>query len=221
MMKRMIRTAIALALGLVFMLLAACSSGTAPASDSASGSQTPPAGSDANAGVTEGMTSIVRFGRDWPTYYDPAVGSSYTCSLAQTSIYDSLVFFDNETNQVVPHVASSWDVSEDGMTYTFHLRDDVKFHSGNILKASDVAYSMKRLLAIGQGPAYLYTAFVEDCYATDDTTFVVKLNSSFAPFINTLPRFFIVEEALVKEHYDMSVNLSLIHIFFPTMKPVC
>lgn len=161
---------------------------------------------DANAGVSADMESIVRFGRDWPTYYDPAVGSSYTCSIAQTSIYDALVYFDNETSTVVPHVAESWDISEDGMTYTFYLRDDVKFHSGNILKASDAEYSMKRLLKIGQGPAYLYTSYVADCYAEGDNIFVVKLSHPFAPFINALPRFFIVEQALVEANYDMSVT---------------
>lgn len=204
-MKNKLKSLLSLTLAAFLLLCAGCSTspGAASGQEAASSADT---GVDANAGVTEDMESIVRFGRDWPTYYDPAVGSSYTCSIAQTNIYDSLVFFDNQTLTVVPHVATSWDISEDGMTYTFHLRDDVVFHSGNILKASDVEYSMKRLLQIGQGPAYLYTSYIADCYAPDDTTFVVELSTPFAPFINALPRFFIVEQALVEANYDMSVS---------------
>ena len=196
-MKKLL--ALLLILAMAFTMAACTSSSNSPEPDAV-------VDDEANAGVTDEMKSIIRFGRDWPTYYDPAVGSSYTCSIAQTAIYDALVYFDNATGTVVPHVATSWDVSDDGLTYTFHLRDDVKFHSGNYLKASDAEYSLNRLLTVGQGPAYLYSKYVDGCEAVDDTTFVIKLNSPFAPFVNSLPRFFIVEQAVVESHYDMSVS---------------
>lgn len=151
------------------------------------------------------MASIIHFGRDWPTYYDPGVGSSYTCQVSHANIYDPLVF-PNIDGTVDPHVATSWEATEDGLTYTFKIRQDIKFHSGNLLKASDVAFSMNRLLTIGEGFSHLYTGVVEECYATDDETVVMKLASTFGPFVSTLTRFFILEESAVREHIDTSVD---------------
>lgn len=201
-MKKILKMMLLLTLAAALMMSTIACTGGSSSSGSANTNTTAGGDGAADAGVTENMQSIVRFGRDWPTYYDPAVGTSYTCSIAQTNIYDALVI--PEGDQMIPHVATDWEISDDGLTYTFHLRDDVKFHSGNILKASDVVYSMKRLLTIGQGPAYLYTSFVSDFWADNDTTFVVKLSSPYGPFLNTLARFFIVEEAVVSQHYDMS-----------------
>ena len=47
--------------------------------------------------------------------------------------------------------ATDWECSDDGLIYTFHIRDDIKFHDGSPLEASDVAFSMNRALAIGEG----------------------------------------------------------------------
>jgi peptide/nickel transport system substrate-binding protein len=103
-------------------------------------------------------------------------------------------------------VAKEWSVSDDSLTYTFKIRDDVKFHSGNILKASDVAYSMNRMLDIGEGYAYLFVGVVEKATALDDTTVEIKLSKPFGPFVYALVRMMIVEEALVTQHYDKSVD---------------
>ncbi|NCB30543.1 MAG: ABC transporter substrate-binding protein [Clostridia bacterium] len=160
------------------------------------------AGGASTAVVEEGAT-IVRTTEDWPTYYDPAVGSSYSCSTAQANIYDALVF-PKADGTVEPHLATEWTVSDDSLVYTFTIRDDVKFHSGNMLKASDVAYSMNRMLEIGEGYAYLYTGVVKNCYAADDTHVVFELDQSFGPFIYSLIRFMVVEQALVESHYDLT-----------------
>ena len=66
-----------------------------------------------------------------------------------TNVFDRLVETETDENgdaQIVPSLAESWDISPDGLTYTFHLRDDVKFSNGSPLTASDVQYSFKRLL---------------------------------------------------------------------------
>ncbi len=168
------------------------------------------------------MASIIHFGRDWPTYYDPGVGSSYTCQVSHANIYDPLVF-PNIDGTVDPHVATSWEATEDGLTYTFKIRQDIKFHSGNLLKASDVAFSMNRLLTIGEGFSHLYTGVVEECYATDDETVVMKLASTFGPFVSTLTRFFILEESAVREHIDTSVDTAngetMVRSGFSSMTP--
>ena len=194
---------------LLALLLVVCMLGSVLAACGDGGNtNTQPSSTGDSAGtdvVTDDMTSIVRTTQDWPTYYDPAVGSSYSCSTTQANVYDPLVFPKSD-GTIVPHVATAWEVSEDGLTYTFTIRDDIKFHSGNLLKASDVAYSVNRMLEIGEGYAYLYVGVIEECTAPDDSTVVMKLTAPFGPFINTLVRLMVVEEALVTEHYDLSVD---------------
>ncbi|MDR1134453.1 MAG: ABC transporter substrate-binding protein [Synergistaceae bacterium] len=147
--------------------------------------------------------TIVRTGEDWPTYYDPAVGSDYSDSTTQCNVYDPLVF-PQQDGSIKPHLATGWTVSDNNLVYTFTLRDDVKFHSGNLMKASDVAYSMNRLLEIGEGYAYLYKDVIGKCYAPDDTHVVFELKTPFGPFVYALIRFMVVEEALVTANYDKS-----------------
>src|SRR5262249_32004632 len=60
-------------------------------------------------------------------------------------IQDTLLALDWDGKTVLPYLAKSWHVSEDGKTYTFNLRDDVQFCSGKKFTAEDVIYSFKRL----------------------------------------------------------------------------
>src|SRR5690625_3092957 len=81
---------------------------------------------------------------------DPAKATDYADSQLMVNMYDTLVWSDS-TGTIVPHVAESWTTSDDGTVYTFNLRDDVLFHDGTQLTASDVAFSLDRMLAVGQG----------------------------------------------------------------------
>lgn len=197
---------------LMAFLLAACMvfslAACTPGGNSAPAASNTPTGTQADNSETAkaeqgDMMSIVRMTEDWPTYFDPAVGSDFSDSITMINIYDPLVFPQTD-GTAAPHIAKEWTISEDGLTYTFKIRDDVKFHSGNLLKASDVAFSMNRMLKIGEGYAYLYKGVVKEAVATDDTTVVMKLEKPFGPFISALIRFMIVEEKLVMENIDKS-----------------
>ena len=62
-----------------------------------------------------------------------------------------ILFPSNEADEgVILKVAEDWTISEDGLTYTFNLKKGIKFHNGDELTASDVVYSMDRLLTIGE-----------------------------------------------------------------------
>jgi len=61
------------------------------------------------------------------------------------SVFEGLVAYDQKTLQPVPSLAEKWDVSADGLKYTFHLRQGVKFHNGRVMTADDVKYSFDRL----------------------------------------------------------------------------
>lgn len=132
---------------------------------------------------------------------DPAKSVDYTEMAAAVNLYDPLFYPEGEGSiNPMPHLASDYEVSEDGLVYTINLRDDVSFHSGNPLTANDVVYSLDRMLVIGQGNSWLWVdIFAEDGYiAVNDTTVEFTLNRPFAPFIASLTQLFIVDSQLVQ-----------------------
>ena len=106
------------------------------------------------ATLAQDDTNRLRITFSWPTMIDPAVGDDFSSSHALANIYDTLVF-PNADGGVDPYLATSWEVSDDGLVYTFSLREGVLFHDGSEMLASDVVYSINRLNAIGEGYAYL------------------------------------------------------------------
>lgn len=149
--------------------------------------------------AVEAGKRVLRATFSWPNRIDPAVGNDYAGSTSLANLYDTLVF-PNAAGGVDPWLAESWDVSEDGLTYTFHLRKGVKFHDGSELKASDVVYSYNRLKTIGEGYAYLATAGVKDVKADDDYTVTFTLEQPTALFLPSLVRLYVASEALVKQN---------------------
>ncbi|MEW6030881.1 MAG: ABC transporter substrate-binding protein [Chloroflexota bacterium] len=93
-----------------------------------------------------------------PETLDPALAYETAGGEIIQNVYETLVFYDGEaTDKFVPMLAESWEVSDDGSVYTFHIRSGVKFHDGADLTASDVAYSFQRGLLFGgySGPQWL------------------------------------------------------------------
>jgi len=133
----------------------------------------------------------------WPTYIDPAVGSDYSSSASLVNLYDSLVYPD-VNGDPLPHVATSWETSDDSLIWTFHLRDDVVFHDGTPLTAADVKYSMDRLTTIGEGYAFLFLGRLTSTNVVSDYTVQFKLSQPFGPFISTLYRLYIVNQKVVE-----------------------
>ena len=80
-----------------------------------------------------------------PRSLDPALSTDVPTGRAVSYIFDGLTRF-TEKAQVVPDLATSWDLAPDGVTYTFHLRRGVRFHDGTPFTASDVAHSFERVL---------------------------------------------------------------------------
>ena len=76
---------------------------------------------------------------------DPALAYDTASGEVIQNVYETLVFYDGEaTDKFVPMLAESWEVSADGSVYTFKIRADVKFHNGDVMTPSDVAYSFQR-----------------------------------------------------------------------------
>ncbi len=144
------------------------------------------------------LEKVLRVSFAWPTYIDPAIGSDYSSTTSINALYDPLVYPD--INGVKPWVAESWEVSEDGKTWTFHIRKGIKFHDGTELNAEDVVFSIERMITIGEGFAYLFQPYIDTVKATDDYTVVITLKQPFGPFLSALTRLYILNKDLVMQH---------------------
>jgi len=118
---------------------------------------------------------------------------------AQEMIFSGIVKNDpNGTDKVVPGLAESWDVSKDGLTYTFHLRKGLKYSDGSPLSAEDVAWNLEQFADPEVNISLAgVAAGMESAKATNDTTVVVKLEHPVAAFLYNLSIFpaFIVDKA--------------------------
>ncbi|HPL28737.1 MAG TPA: ABC transporter substrate-binding protein [Anaerolineae bacterium] len=102
------------------------------------------------------------------------------------NIYDTLVQADDK-GRIVPDLALSWEPSADGLTWTFTLREGVKFHNGRTMTADDVKYSFERLLAPETAsPRAKDFAVVQSVAAPDAKTVVFTLKAPSAPFLSNL-----------------------------------
>ncbi len=185
---------LALTLLLVAMLLvAACASTTAPAP---APEEAPAAEEPAETPAAEAESTALRVTFSWPTFIDPAVGNDFSSSASLINLYDTLIF-PNAEGGVDTWLAESWEVSEDGTTYTFKLREGVTFHDGSELTASDVVYSFDRQTGIGEGFAYML-ADADSATAVDDYTVEFKLAQPTGLFLPSLLRLYVVNEDLVR-----------------------
>jgi len=99
------------------------------------------------------------------------------------SCYEGLVKYKSGTAEILPHLAESWTVSEDQLTYTFKLVPDVKFHDGSAADAQAWIKSFERRLAVNEGPAYM-VAGIAKSEAPDPTTLVVTLKEPNNAFLH-------------------------------------
>ncbi len=88
--------------------------------------------------------------------YDPAHAFNPTSGMINRVAYDTLVTFpDGDASSIEPLLATSWSISDDGLVYTFELRDDVYFTNGAPLSADDVVFSFNRLKHMRAQPSFL------------------------------------------------------------------
>lgn len=171
----------------VAALLAGCSTaagGETATADSPNDLARPPAADDPDA-VTGGTLRL-------STSSDPVCLDGHQVSTAQLQllgriIYDNLVSLDADGNPS-PWLAESWDTSDDGRTYTFHLRDDVTFSDGTPFDAEAVVANFDHMAA-PETKSPLAAAYIDPISSTrviDDLTLEVKLDYAYSPFLYVL-----------------------------------
>jgi peptide/nickel transport system substrate-binding protein len=135
-----------------------------------------------------------------PLTLDPAFLTDIYATPVALQIFDGLVQFDANLN-VVPSIAKSWEASRDGLVWTFHLRQGVKFHHGREVHAEDFVYTFTRILdpRTASPRAWLFERVqgaaqfrageaerVEGLQALDAYTLQITLSQPYAPFITLL-----------------------------------
>jgi len=126
------------------------------------------------------------------TVLDPAKCYDFYTWEIFNNIGEGLLKYKPGTTEIVPGIAESYEVSEDGKVYTFHLRSGLKFTDGAPLDASAVKYSIDRVMKLGLDPSWLVSAFVEKVEVVDELTvkFILKKPVSYFPsLVATVPYF--------------------------------
>ena len=135
---------------------------------------------------------------DDASQFDPNVTNSFSDIMSLYQIYERLVYYVN--GEPKAQLAESWDVSEDGLTYTFHLRPDTYFHNGEKLTADDVVFSFERRWENSPSTASKF----EYAKAVDENTVELKLTRATASILSTLatPGMGVLCRSYVESHPD-------------------
>jgi len=170
-------------------------------------------------GQQSGKTLVYGRGGD-SVGLDPALETDGESFKVCDNIYETLVTFKAESTELAPGLASSWDASEDGLTWTFNLRRNVKFHDGTDFNADAVVFSLARQFKPDHPfhkveGAYQYwnsmsmSDIVKDVRAVDDYTVAIDLKRPNAPFLSNLAMNFcgiVSPEAVKKFGADFARN---------------
>jgi peptide/nickel transport system substrate-binding protein len=157
------------------------------------------------------------------TSLDPALAGSFENNWALTQLYNGLVEMDTAL-EVKPCLARSWNITDDGLEYTFHLRTDVVFHDnpqfpggkGRKVNASDFVYSFNRLFdksisnasTLVDGIDTEFNSTVPAIKALDDSTLNIRLKKPFKPFLGILTmKYFSVVPKEVVQFYKRDFGL--------------
>lgn len=119
---------------------------------------------------------------------DPAQAFEFSGTDLINNVYDTLVELDPEQPGVlVPGLAESWSVSEDGLTLSFKMKSGLAFSSGNPVRAEDAAWSLQRVVKLNKTPAFILTQFgftpenVEANIRAEGDMVVLVLDKAYAP----------------------------------------
>lgn len=139
-------------------------------------SPTPQRGGTIRVGITQEIINL-----------DPHVATAFSSFQVMDLVYESLLRLNPRTLEVEPNLATSWSVSADGLEYTFTLRRDATFHDGTTVDASDVKYTIDRILdPATRSPQASFLEPVREVSVVNPFTVRIALKRPFAPFLSLL-----------------------------------
>jgi len=224
-LQRVLSVGLVAAIGVT---LASCASSDRDSSSSTSGSPggaTPPAGaSDGSTAAGEGSDTMIFGSEGAPKMFDALYATDGATFKVTRQMTEGLVQYKPGTADLEPALAESWESSADGLTWTFKIRQGVKFHDGTALDAAAVCYNLDRMYeqaseagqTLAQYWADNFDAFKDQknedgtpkkslyagCEATDPSTAVVKVSRVTSKFPNILglPSFAIQSPEALKKY---------------------
>ncbi len=183
---KQIRLTIGLLL-LAALIMVGCSAPAAnPPAEESAPAEAAESGEMESGEPVAGGTLRAAFQNEWAGL-DPHVASSYSSYQVLNNVLEGLTFYDDEMN-LVPWLAESWEQSEDGLTWTFKLREGVLFSNGREMTAEDVKWSFERLIdpATGGGNAARVGPPETQIEVIDDYTVAITHPEPFGIFPQSL-----------------------------------
>ncbi len=143
--------------------------------------------------VGDGAMLVFSGGQPVPVL-DPHVRYDWSTRMMQQAIYDGLAKYVGNPAKVVPWLAERWDSSPDGLTWTFHLAANAKFHNGDKVDAEAVRFSFERALKLNKGVAWMLKGHLDPTgiAAVDPQTVRITLTQPYGAFLSFIPLWFIV-----------------------------
>ena len=128
-----------------------------------------------------------------PSGIDPHINASSELGIPLTSVYDTLVYLDPERGDFVPGLAEDWDISEDGLSYTFYLREGVTFHDDTPFNAEAVRFNLERITSsdLASQKARFMLGPYERTEVLDEYTVRIHLSEPFAPLLDSLSQVYV------------------------------
>lgn len=182
------------------LLLSACGSSMSAENEAAGQTQTETAAAE-NPGQTSETSAaeqtadgesadptVVTIARGTDTVtLDPAFAGDNVDIWVDSLIFEGLVRASEDGTEIQPCLADTWDISEDGLTYTFHIRDGAKFSDGSDVTAEDAAFSIERALNDGSWNSLI--SCIKEAKAVDDSTVEIDLNNPSGSLLSCLASF--------------------------------
>lgn len=158
-------------------------------------------GGDSGGSSTEDRTDLIYRVKSEPPSLDWCAVSDLSTWSILNQMADTLVMKDEDGN-IVPGLAESWEFLNDNQTVRFKLREDVKFHNGEMMTADDVVYSLNR--AIANPITVLSTTAMKEAEKVDDYTVDLHLKHAYEPILECLlgSHTFITSQKAVEEMGD-------------------
>lgn len=149
-----------------------------------------------------------------PSSYNPDASLDDSTTMMSQNVFSGLLTMNNN-EEIIPDLAESWDVSDDGRTYTFKLHKGVKWHDGEDFTSADVKFTYEKIM---ESEGFLASALsaVDSMECPDDNTFVIKIKEANAAFVSNLAWY---GSAILPQHlYDTDEDWTKVEA--ATSKPI-
>jgi peptide/nickel transport system substrate-binding protein len=159
-------------------------------------------------GASEPKTILAAVGDNPPHFNRYLATAASTSTIPAGTIYEGLAHL-NSNYEAEPWLAESWDISPDGLTYTFHLRRDVKWHDGTQFTSDDVRFTIEKLMPLHSMLAGV-VSHIAEVETPDDNTVTLNLSQAYAPLLAgfasawMMPRHIFTAEDIAKDPANLN-----------------